>query len=222
MTEIELSLDHVALHIAVPDDVAADPHLLDGGHPLYYLFKQRNATCVYLNQIAKLYDGIGDIRDVLEYCGGVGLVPLTLVDIIKWEKWKTIELDPSCRESYQCRGVEFILGDMYQHPPDRSYDLVLMDFPTNTLAKMWREPDRQKLLGAVAASKPRYWHITDVEYFWLHMPNHWPIYQAAFGRKPTRENYHEMFDEYMRGIYGYKVIRWTVGGGAQYFLMEAV
>lgn len=224
MAQIELGLDHVGLVISVPDDIAANPALLDGGHPLYYLFKTKNATCVYLNKVAELYKGIDDIKSVYEYCGGVGLIPLCLADVIKWETWKTIELDASCKAAYQCPGVEFVLGDMFDvdNYPDKQYDLVFMDFPSNTLPKMWREPERRLLLEAVARSRPRYWHITDVAYYWIHLANHWPIYEKKFGVKPTRENYHKLFDGYMRCYYNYKVIRWTVGGGAQYFLMEQV
>jgi hypothetical protein len=224
MAQIELVLNHVGLYISVPNNLAANPKLLDGGHPLYYLFKTKGATCTYLNKVAELYRGIADIETVLEYCGGVGLIPLSLATIINWKEWKTIELDASCKDAYQCPGVEFVLGSMYEpkNYPDKRYDLVFMDFPSNTLPKMWREPERKLLLEAVAKSRPKYWHITDVAYYWIHLANHWPIYQAKFGVKPTRENYHELFDQYMRENYGYKVIRWTVGGGAQYFLMEAL
>lgn len=217
---IELKLNHKTLHISVPEGVTADPKLLDGGHPLYYILKTPNATVTYLNEVAKLHHG-KMYDNVLEFCGGIGLIPLTLFG--QWDQWSTVELDPSCETAYQCGDVEFCLGDMYDPKWDLSgRDLIFMDFPSNTLPKMWREEKRRALLNRVAEAKPRYWHITDVAYYWIHLANHWPIYQEVFGVKPTRQNYHELFDKYMRDNFGYKVIKWTVGGGAQYFLMEAM
>jgi hypothetical protein len=87
---------------------------------------------------------------------------------------------------------------------------------------MWRETERADLLRRIADLHPKYWYIADVGYYWIHLANHWPIYIERFGVKPTRENYHELFDRFMRQNYGYTVVKWTVGGGAQYFLMEAV
>lgn len=227
---IELKLNHKTLHIAVPEGVVADPKLLDGGHPLYYIVKTPNATVTYLNKVAELYKGIIDkefaLSRVLEYCGGIGLIPMVLKEVINWREWATIELDPSCEKAYQCPGVNFILGSMYDpknYPIEKDkLDLVFMDFPSNTLPKMWRDEPRAELLDAVCKAKPRYWHITDVGYYWIHLANHWPIYIERFGVKPTRENYHQLFDRFMRDNYGYTVIKWTVGGGAQYFLMESV
>lgn len=221
---IALPLKHTTLRIELPEGVAADPKLLDGGHPLYYILKTPNATVTYLNAVAELYRGIDRIDDVLEYCGGIGLIPATLKEVIRWDTWTTVELDPACQAVYQEREAKFILGSMYDEDnyPTPGLDLVFMDFPNNTLPKMWREEPRAKLLNAVADSRPKYWHITDVGYYWIHLANHWPLYEKQFGVKPTRLNYHELFDRYMRENYGYKVIRWTVGGGAQYFLMQEV
>ena len=87
---------------------------------------------------------------------------------------------------------------------------------------MWREKDRICLLRRIADTKPRYWEITDVGYYWIHLANHWPLYEKQFGEKPTRDNYHLLFDQFMRDNYGYRVVKWTVGGGAQYFLLEPV
>lgn len=79
-----------------------------------------------------------------------------------------------------------------------------------------------KLLNDIATYGPKYWEITDVGYYWIHLANHWPIYEKQFGVKPTRENYHHLFDQFMRDHYGYTVVKWTVGGGAQYFLLEKI
>lgn len=220
---IELKLKDSTLQIPLPEGVTPDPKLLDGGHPLYYLMKQPGATANYLNQVCDLLRDVPKGLNVLEFCGGIGLIPAALKPVIQWNEWDTIELDPSCKEAYLLPEVDFNLGDMYN--PDwnlTGYDLIFMDFPSNTLPKMWRQPERADLLLRVAESRPRFWEITDVGYYWIHLANHWPIYEKRFGVKPTRENYHELFDRYMRETYGYKVVNWTVGGGAQYFLMEAV
>jgi len=220
---IELKLKDSTLQIPLPEGVAPDPKLLDGGHPLYYLLKQPGATANYLNQVCDLLRDVPKKLEVLEFCGGIGLIPAALKPVIEWDTWETIELDPSCEKAYLLPEVKFMLGDMYDPKWDfTGIDLVFMDFPSNTLPKMWREPKRAKLLRRVADAKPRYWEITDVGYYWIHLANHWPIYEKWFGVKPTRENYHQLFDGYMRETYGYKVVNWTVGGGAQYFLMEAV
>lgn len=223
MMNIELKLKDSTLQIPLPEGVAPDPKLLDGGHPLYYLLKQPGATTNYLNQVCDLLRDVPKGLKVIEFCGGIGLIPAALKPVIEWDKWATIELDPSCEKAYLLPEVNFYLGDMYDPKWNlANYDMVFMDFPSNTLPKMWREGKRADLLLRVAEAKPRYWEITDVGYYWIHLANHWPIYEKRFGVKPTRENYHQLFDGYMRETYGYKVINWTVGGGAQYFLMEAV
>ena len=221
---IELQLDHIKLSINVDSGATANPALLNPGHPLHYVRKMKASTIVYLNKVCELYRDVGTLKKVVEYCGGIGLIPIALKPLIHWESWRTVELDPACEPCYQCPEADFILGSMY-NPflyPETGLDLVIMDHPTNTLPKMWREPDRVKLLKATADAKPRYWHITDVGYYWIHLANHWPIYQERFGVQVTRMNYHELFDRFMRENYGYKVVKWTVGGGAQYFLLEQV
>lgn len=220
---IELKLKDSTLQIPLPEGVAPDPKLLDGGHPLYYLMKQPGATTNYLNQVCDLLRHVPKGLNVLEFCGGIGLIPAALRPVIQWNNWTTVEMDPACQKAYICDGVTFELNDMYaiRHIPEGT-DLVFMDFPSNTIPKMWREQNRAQLLEMVAEYRPRYWEITDVGYYWIHLANHWPIYEKRFGVKPTRENYHVLFDQFMRDHHGYKVINWTVGGGAQYFLMEAV
>lgn len=229
-----LTLKHRTIELDLTNAPAADPKLLDNGHPLRYVLKTKNATEVYLNALADLYDGLHfdpfkyEGLNVLEFCGGIGLVAEATWDRFNPSTWDSIELDPACEPVWQSKRANFHLGSMYE--PDWfagwDYDpentLVMIDFPSNTLPKMWREEERKKLLQRVADLKPRYWEITDVGYYWIHLANHWPIYEKQFGVKPTRDNYHELFDRYMRETYGYKVIKWRVGGGAQYFLMEAV
>lgn len=223
-----LTLKHRTIELDLTNAPAADPKLLDNGHPLRYVLKTKNATEVYLNALADLYTGLPEKLNVLEFCGGIGLVAEATWDKFFPSTWDSVELDPACEPVWQSPRAEFKLGSMYDPEWVEGWNapwgstLVMIDFPSNTLPKMWREPERAALLKRIADKRPRYWEITDVGYYWIHLANHWPIYEKQFGVKPTRDNYHELFDRYMRDTYGYKVIKWTVGGGAQYFLMEAV
>lgn len=228
-----LQLNHRTIELDLSNAPAADPKLLDNGHPLRYVLKTKNATEVYLNALADLYGELPPYLHVLEFCGGIGLVAEATWDKFHPDFWISVELDPACAPVWQSKRAQLVLGDMYDYEHIRKWalpgyeqvwgsTLVMIDFPSNTLPKMWREPARRMLLENIAEKRPRYWEITDVGYYWIHLANHWPIYQERFGVKPTRENYHELFDRYMRETYGYKVIKWRVGGGAQYFLMEAV
>lgn len=223
-----LQLNHRTIELDLSNAPAADPKLLDNGHPLRYVLKTKNATEVYLNALADLYSELPPGLSVLEFCGGIGLVAEATWDKFNPHEWYSVELDPACEPVWQSKRAQFQLGSMYDSDwianwvPTWSDTLIMIDFPSNTLPKMWREPERKTLLENIAEFRPRYWEITDVGYYWIHLANHWPIYQERFGVKPTRENYHELFDRYARETWGYKVIKWRVGGGAQYFLMEAV
>lgn len=234
---IELKLNHMTLNIDLPDGVSADPKLLDGGHPLHYVLKMRKQTENYLNKVHELLADLPPM-DVLEFCAGIGLVcasNLQLKESFSADPaqrstfWCGVELDENCMSLADAISpdMQFHLGDMYDPEftnlwqPNRD-DLIILEYPTNTLPKMWREPKRKDMLERVFGLKPRYVYIADVGYYWIHLANHWPLYQARFGVKPTRENYHELFDRYARETWGYKVSKWTVGGGAQYFLLEVV
>jgi hypothetical protein len=59
--------------------------------------------------------------------------------------------------------------------------------------------------------------LTDMGYYWVHLPNHHPWYLEVFGVKPTKQNYHLLFDQYMQENYGYKLIDERHGGGCQNF-----
>jgi hypothetical protein len=211
------------LTLTLPEGVSADPKLLDGGHPLFYCFKNPHQTENYLNKVTELLENLPKGMRVLELCGGIGLVATCVGERILPKSWSSVELDASCEPLYlENPWGEFILADMYDIRDYSKYELVVCEFSNNTLPKMWREDKRAQLLESIAEAKPRYWYIADVGYYWIHLANHWPIYEKKFGVKPTRQNYHELFDKFMRDHHGYKVIKWTVGGGAQYFLMEQV
>jgi hypothetical protein len=219
---VTLKLKYQDLTLTLTEGVAADPKLLDGGHPLYYCFKNPHQTEAYLNCVTELLEGLPKGMRVLELCGGIGLVAACVGPRILPKAWTSVELDASCEPLYLKQDWNnFQLANMYD-VRGFDYDLVVCEFSNNTLPKMWREPARKELLKRIAFDRPRYWYIADVGYYWIHLANHWPIYQERFGVQVTRQNYHELFDRFMRENYGYKVIKWTVGGGAQYFLMEAV
>lgn len=219
--KVTLNLPNGPLTLEVPD-AGAGKGTIKGGHPLYYVAKQPRATENYLTQINSLLEDLPQGLDVFELCGGIGLVPAAVWDTIMPSSWTSVDIDPDCRKNYIAHGPHFVLGDMYEVRNFPKADLVICDFPNNTLPKMWREPKRAELFRKIATMKPRWWEVTDVGYYWIHLANHWPIYQEKFGVQVTRQNYANLFDCFMRDNYGYKVTKMTVGGGAQYFLMEAV
>lgn len=232
---IELKLDHMTLQLELPPGVQADPKLLDGGHPLHYVLKMKKQTETYLNRVHELLKDLPHL-DVLEFCAGIGLVHASNPQLHGGfgnlgTYYAGIELDANCEPLAKviAPAMDFHLGDMYDeqftqfwdYPPEST--LVICEFPTNTLPKLWREPQRKLMMERITKGiRPRYLYIADVGYYWIHLANHWPLYEARFGRKPTRENYHELFDEYAREMWHYKVTKMTVGGGAQYFLLEPV
>ena len=219
---INLSIGDRTLPITVPEGVTADPNLLDGGHPLYYVLKNRRQTETYVSRVCELLSVVPKGLQVLEYCAGIGLIAAANWDQLSPTKWVGVELDKSCEALLLEPRMEFHIGDMYKAPIPEGTELIICEFSNNTLPKMWREQKRMELLRRIADFHPRYWYIADVGYYWIHLANHWPLYEKQFGVKPTRDNYHELFDQFMREHYGYKITKWTVGGGAQYFLMEPV
>jgi len=224
MAEITLNLAHMDLLIELPEGVSADPKLLDGGHPLHYVLKMKGQTQTYLNCVHRLLCDLPKGLKVVELCAGIGLVARTNVNDLQPSDWLGIELDQSCMPLFKqiAPWARFCLGDMYDFQPDSDIGLMICEFSNNTLPKMWLGHKRAALLERIAMARPRYWYIADVGYYWIHLPNHWPIYEAKFGVKPTRENYADLFDRYVRENLGYKVVNWTVGGGAQYFMLESV
>lgn len=219
---INLDTPHGQVPITIPEDVAANQQLLDGGHPLYYVIKNPRQTEHYIRKVCELLQDLPKDMKVFELCAGIGLVARANWPKLEPYCWIGVELDEACLPLKLAPGMILQLGDMYEVDIPRYFDLVICEFSNNTLPKMWREPKRAELLRRIADARPKYWYIADVGYYWIHLANHWPIYEKQFGVKPTRENYHELFDKFMRENYGYKVIKWTVGGGAQYFLLEEV
>lgn len=219
--KITLKLAHRDLEITWPDDLVADAKLLDESHPYFLLTKTKAKTQVYLNKYRELLSDLPQGMRVQEFCGGIGLVALATWDVLNPKDWTAIELDKSCIAAHCCSTVKVVHGDIYE-VQDIFGDLITMDFPNNTLPKMWREPQRNALLHRIADAKPKYWEITDVAYYWMHLPNHWPHYQKRFGVIPNKRNYAELFDRYMREEFGYKVFRHRTTNGAQLYLMTPV
>ena len=221
MTQITLTINGTPLQINIPNGVVADPKLLDGGHPLYYVVKNRKQTETYVSRVCELLADLPKGLQVLEYCAGIGLIAAANWDHLAPSKWVGVELDESCKPLLLESRMDFRIGDMYECDIPDGTELVICEFSNNTLPKMWREPKRASLLRRIADFKPKYWYIADVGYYWIHLTNHWPIYWKQFGVQVSRKNYHELFDRFMRENYGYKVAKWTVGGGAQYFLLTS-
>lgn len=220
-TSVTLKLKYQDLTLTLPEGLAADPKLLDGGHPLYYCFKNPHQTENYLNCVTELLEELPQGLSVLELCGGIGLVARCVAPIIKPVHWHAVELDPACETIFlPTPGVEFILGDMYEPADYSSYGLVVCEFSDNTLPKMWRDKRKKQLLDHIVDGKPRFIYIADVGSYWCHLENHTKAYKEWFPDKPTPQNYHEYFAKYMKDVYGYTMIKHRRGGGASYFLME--
>jgi len=215
---VSLELAHTTLHLKWPDNFVADRKVYPVSHPLNYVINYKNSTCDYLSKISSVLIGLPRDLNVVEYCGGIGLVSLAVKDALRPASWRCIDLDPTCGPMFMNPDATFEVGNMFDANPIGA-DMVVLDAPTNTLPKMWREPKRAAMLRRIADAKPRFWEITDVAHYWIHLANHWPIYQERFGCKPTRDNYPMLFDRFMRETYGYTVIKHAVGGGAAYFLM---
>lgn len=214
-----------SIHIDLEKMGVKSPKDLPKGHPLGYLGK-KSMVETYLTRLIELFEGLPKGLDVLEYCGGVGLVARTCYDVLQPRSWVSVEWDEKCRPHWLEPRAAFLPGDMYTSAYYKSLDpantLLFIDFDTNTLAKMWREGKRYGLFQKICDWGPRYFAITDMEYYWVQFPNHWPLYIEKFGVKPTKDNYHELFDRFMRAEFNYKVTKMTVGGESQYFLMEHV
>lgn len=224
MKTVRLNLKHMDIAIDIPDGVVADPKLLDGGHPLYYAVKNKKQTEDYLNCVYDLLKDLPKGMSVLEYCGGIGLIARSLWLQLQPRSWEAVELDKSCEPlfaTFNPPGLVFYNEDMYT-PRVIDHDLVICEFSNNTIPKMWREHKRAALLNRIANARPKYWYIADVGYYWIHLANHWPIYQARFNTQVTRGNYHKLFDEFMREMYGYQLVKHTIGGGAGYYLFSPV
>lgn len=227
---ITLQLDHMVLNVELGDKIA-DPSLLSGGHPLYYITKTKRATEVYLNRAYELLKDLPKGMIVVELYAGVGLYPKMLWDTLQPYKWSSVELDPSCKDVYQEPRAEVNLMSVFDVPADvfNVADLVIVDAPTNTLRKMREDKQIKPLMDRIFGAKPQYVELTDVEYYWIHLQNHWPHYRddfAAYGykeRPPTealRNYYQYVMADHVKTTYGYDMIGMTVGGGAQYFLFE--
>jgi hypothetical protein len=74
----------------------------------------------------------------------------------------------------------------------------------------------------IAKSRAKHMIITDHGYYWVHLPNHRPWYQHHFGVNVSKNNYHELWDKWMRENIGFRVVNHLEGAMSQYFHMERV
>lgn len=224
-----LTLNHMNLEVNLGGKVA-DPKLLNGGHPLHFVVKTKQSTEVYLNHVYDILKNLPKGLRVIELFAGVGLFPKMLWDTLEPRYWTAVELDPSCQDVYQESRARFELLSVYDPVITfNDYDLVIVDNPTNTLNKMRTPGDLKNLFDRIFAARPKFVEITDVEYWWIHLPNHWPHYQADFAEfgvnerpdtKTLRAYYMPIFAKYVEDTYGYELVDERHGGGAQYFLLE--
>ena len=243
--EVILKLKHRDLKIDLTrGGTKYDPALMNPSHPLYMVTKLKHSTESYLNAISDLFSVLPPGLEVLEFCGGMGLVAEASWDRFQPKSWNSVELDQGCVDAWVSPRAQVQLGDMYDpdwltHWTPEGPDLIHADWPTNTLRKFWADPTVSSWMDNVIAKRPRYLGITDIETGWIHLPNHWPHYKDLFAEigiteealnatdtkqrtKLLRENYQRIFDLYVQRRWGYKVINRTTGGGGEYFLMEAV
>lgn len=216
---IELNLNHGKYLIEVPDDAMPNKSLSNGGHPLNFV--RLPATKTYLDNIYQLLGGLPKGMKVIDLFSGIGLFPKILWDTLQPSSWTSVELDPVCVALAQEPRAKQAAGDVFKYTDFDGADLVIMDFGTNTILKVMRnEQGRHDLFKRVSEARPKYWEITDVGFYWIHLANHHPPYIERFGEKPNRARYHIYFDQFMREEYGYKLVAYRTGGGCQNFLLE--
>jgi hypothetical protein len=218
---IDLNLKHGKFVVEVPDDAVPDKALSNGGHPLNFV--KLPATKTYLDNIHDLLGDLPKGLKVVDMFAGIGLFPLILWDSLEPESWTSVELDQGCIDLFQERRASVVKGDVYKYDQFAGAGLVICDFGTNTILKIMRnEEGRHDFFSRIAKAKPRFWEITDVGWYWIHLANHHPHYITRFGEKPHRDRYHLYFDTYMRDEFGYRVVDFKTGGGCQNFLLEPV
>jgi hypothetical protein len=193
------------------------------GHPSYYFSKALKQTEIYLDCVYALLEKIAPLRgSVVELCGGLGIFPTILWDLLKPTKWTAYDWDSWCEANYQSKKAQFQLRDVTTlTAKELKAKLVLFDAESNTLSKLINGHELYSpVVGNIVAAKPTYMEITDVGSYWCHLPNHHPIYRRYFNRVPTKDSYHEFMALYYRKEYGRELIAHTRGGGAGYYLFK--
>lgn len=249
--KITMNLKHKSIECDLTKAPPFDPKLMDPSHPFYMLVKIKKHTEAYLDAITECFKVLPKGLEVLEFCGGMGLVPESLWDLIEPSRWTAVEFDQACIDARVChrQNYEALFGDMYDpkwmtdpyiwKDPFRGPDFIHMDWPTNTLRKFWADKRVSDFMDSLFMKEPRFVGITDIECGWIHMPNHWPHYEHLFDKyriispykkyppgpertAALREGYTEVFKLYIWDRWGYRVINRTCGGGGEYFLLEAM
>lgn len=218
---VDLRLKHGTFQLEIDDSKLPDKALSNGGHPLNFV--KLPATVTYLNNIHDLLGNLPKGMKVVDLFAGIGMFPRILWDSLQPSSWTSVELDPACVGMFQEPRAQVVIGDVFKYRDFAGADLVICDFGTNTILKVMRnELGRNDLFQRIAEARPRYWEITDVGYYWIHLANHWPPYIKRFGEQPHRDRYHVYFDQFMRDAFDYKVTDYKTGGGCQNFLLEPV
>lgn len=196
----------------------------NSAHPSVYLNdKYIHLTEKYLNLMFDLLKSLPPRMNVVELFGGIGIYPMMMWDILKPKSWTIFDYDPWCKRNFQKCGALFVQENVFSLPMEAFIaDMVIMDYPGHLLSKLMREPSRYQLFKRVTDAKPRFLELTDCGPYWVHLPNHKPIYKERFGYNPTKENYEQLLDIYFREEFGYGVKDSRVGAGSGYYIFERI
>lgn len=189
-------------------------------HPFGYLHRpsEKRQTEVYLNNIYDMAKSLPKGQDVVELFGGIGIFPRMLWPLLEPKSWTSVDLDPTLEPHFQEPRGNFVVGNAHTYKIPSTTGIVYMDVPTGTLQTIGRNMDgRQPMYLQLKDSGIPHVMLTDCGYYWCHLANHHPWYLATFGVKPTKDNYHTLYDKWMQDNIGYRMIDERHGGGCQLF-----
>ena len=216
--KVHFDLDAGPLDIELPDGLQHH----HASHPIGFLLdpRERNQTKVYLDNVYSMAKLLPTDQHVLELFGGMGIYPKILWSMLKPRSWTSVDIDASLEPLYQGpEGSKFVAANAMTFPvPAVEPGILYIDVPTGTLQTIGRNMDgRRPMFERFMATRIPHIIATDMGYFWCHLKNHHPWYEATFGIVPTKANYHILYDQYMGDQFGYKVIDERHGSGCQIF-----
>jgi hypothetical protein len=213
--KITINIHGTKHDIVLPDGVTA-PHL---SHPFNYVVKHQAMVEKYISIIYDMAKALPKHKDVTDLFGGIGLFPKTMWDLLQPKSWTCIEVDPQLEQCFQEPRAKFVVGNAYLNP--KLTDIVFIDAFDGTLRTIATNKDaRLGLYYAIRDQRPEDVIVTDFGYYWVHLPNHHPWYELQFGVKPTKANYHELWDKWWQANIGYKLVRHEHGVGSGYYHMK--
>jgi hypothetical protein len=226
MKEYVLRLKHTTLKVPMPEGWDTESKVgVDGGHPSRWLHWP--CTLDYLNDMHDLVAPVPKGVRVLDICGGLGIVGASMWDHLEPRRWTVIDIDPVMTANNILRdrpGVKILTMSMYDYKEPITEDLVILDFNSLTLGKLLRgEKEWQPMRtfhSRISRQRPKFWEVTDVGPYWVHLKNHHRPYLEYFGVAPTRENYPDLMAQYYRKEHGYQLINHRVSSGAGFFLFQ--